>query len=182
MGRVAEVIAFERVTDENGAHVGEVKTDPGGESLTVVEHFADCGDDSPPLPGDFVALDDSVGTGGEKSGGYLDVRNPGKAAPGEKRIYGRNPSGATVAEIWIKGSGAIVIESVAGSFRVTFGEDGKLEITGNEVTINGVVIDSSGNLKAPGEVSANNASAPVKLSTHMHPTAMGPSSAPTPGT
>ncbi|HET9954091.1 MAG TPA: hypothetical protein VFQ61_06290 [Polyangiaceae bacterium] len=168
MGRLAEVIAFERAVDE-GAHVEQVKVDPGGDAITSADHVAAAGDDAPPLPGDYAQLVDSVGAGGEAAVGYNDPRNPGKAKPGEKRIYARSSDGAEVAEIWLKGSGSITVENGAGSW--TLADDGT-------VTINGVTIDPSGNITAPGEVTAKSS---VKLSTHMHPTAMGPSGAPTPG-
>lgn len=50
------------------------------------------------------------------------------------------------------------------------------------VSINGVVIDPQGNVYAPGEITAKATTSPVNLSTHVHPTGVGPTSAPTPGT
>lgn len=172
MSRVAELVAFERVV-EDGAHGADVIVDPGGGATVTAPHFADPGDDAQPLPGDYVALSDSSGSGAEHATGYADVTNAGKAGPGEKRLYARAASGTVVIELWLKGDGSLVVDNGKG----------KLELApGGTVTINGVAIDPQGNVKAPGEVSAMNASAPVKLSTHIHPTGVGPSSPPTPGT
>jgi len=170
MSRVAAVLSSERVTDDDG-HGVDVKCDPGGNPITA-PHFADAGDDSQPLPGDFVALGDSSGSGGEHVSGFADVRNEGKAKPGEKRIYARDASGAVKIELWLRGDGSLVIDN--GSGQVELAKSG-------DVTINGVVIDASGNVKAPGEVTAMASAVPVKLSTHFHGTGVGPSSPPQPG-
>jgi len=58
----------------------------------------------------------------------------------------------------------------------------ELTLEATTINANGVEIDASGNATAPGEVTAKAATTPVNLSTHLHPTAMGPSGAPTPGT
>lgn len=171
MSRVAEVLASERVVEE-GAHGVDVKCDPGGDTLTA-PHFADPGDDSQPLPGDFVALETSSGSGLEQATGYADVKNEGKAQPGEKRIYARDASGAVMVELWLRGDGSLVIDNGSGKVELAAGGD---------VTINGVVIDASGNVKAPGEVTAMATGPGVKLSKHKHPTGVGPSSEPIPGT
>ncbi len=171
MSRVAEVLASERTVDE-GAHGVDVKCDPGGDTITA-EHFSDPGDDSQPLRGDFVALSDSSGSGCEAAVGFADVKNQGKAKPGEKRIYARDASGAVKVELWLKGDGSLVIDN--GSGQVELASSG-------DVTINGVVIDASGNIQAPGEVTAMAAGPAVKLSTHLHGTPLGPTQPPTPGT
>lgn len=174
MGRVAEVLSTKRVNDEAG-HGVDVKVDPAGGNPSTVPHFADPGDDSLPLPGDFAALEDSAGSGAEQVAGYADTRNVGKAAAGEKRIYGRSSSGTPVCEIWLKGDGTIVITNDGGSFEMA---------PSGAVTINGVVIDPDGNVSVPGEVTAmaESPGTSVTLSQHIHPTGVGPSSPPTPGT
>jgi hypothetical protein len=171
MGRIAECLAFER-SIEDGAYGADVTADPGGNPITA-PHFADAGDDSQPLPGDYVAVSPSSGTGCEHVTGYADVRNPGLAGPGEKRLYARDRGGAVVVELWLKGDGSLVVDN----------GQGKLELApGGDVTINGVVIDASGNVRAPGDVTAMATGPGVKLSSHLHPTGVGPSSAPIPGT
>lgn len=180
MSRIAEVQSTRRTNDETG-HGVDVKVDPGGGALSTVPHFADPGDDSLPLPGDFAALEDSAGSGAEQVTGYADVANVGKAVPGEKRTYGRDSNKTPVCEVWLKGDGTIVIANDSGSFEMA---------PNGAVTINGVVIDADGNISAPGEVTADGevtamAASPatsVTLSHHIHPTGVGPSSPATPGT
>lgn len=84
-----------------------------------------------------------------------------------------------------------------GSVGVTFPDGSKVEFidgvlnieTEGQVNIKAspkVTIDGnlevSGFIKADGEVTAKAGAAQVNLSTHIHPTPAGPSSAPTPGT
>jgi hypothetical protein len=173
MSRVAIVRSTSRVTEEGGGEGLDVVCDPGGDQNVTAPHFADAGDDSCPLPGDFVALEQSSGTGVEQAVGYADVDNAGKAAPGEKRIYARDARGAVKVELWLKGDGAIVVDNGAG----------KLELApGGDVTINGVTIDKSGNVSAPGDVTAKRGPQAVRLSTHTHLSGTGPTQSPTPGT
>lgn len=172
MGRVALVLTSDRTDDETG-HGVDVKVDPGGGDTTYVDHFADVGDDSQPLPGDYAALNDTSGTGGEQASGYADTRNAGKALPGEKRIYARKPDGSVACDVWLKGDETIAI---------TFGGGGAITCKENgDVVINGVVISALGKVTAPLDVVANakviaNA---VSLAHHVHPTAAtGPASPP----
>lgn len=158
MGRIATVLALE------GAD--EIKIDGDDGDSSTPPHFAPPGDDSRPLPGDDVLTLDVDGAGSEAVVGYADGTAK-TAGAGERRIYARDASGAVVCELYLKGDGAIEISTIA---------------SGNSVTINGVTIDAAGNISAPGEVTAKAGASAVKLSTHMHPTAMGPSGPPTPGT
>lgn len=173
MGRVAIVLSFERGEDEDGTPKVEIKCDPGGGANITAAHFEPVGVDAPPLAGDAVALEESTGAGIEHATGYQDPKNAGKAAGGEHRIFARDPDGKVICEFHLKGTGSARLEN----------EKGFIELAASGVVeINGVKISTAGAIEAPGEVTANSASAPVKLSTHLHPTAMGPSGAPTPGT
>lgn len=157
---------FERVV-EDGAPLVEVQVDAGGGELLTLEQVDPCGDDSPPLPGDYVAISESTGSGAARTAGFADPKNPGKALGGEKRLYARDAGGTPVAELWLKGNGDIAITSIKG---------------GSKITLNGVEIDQQGNITTPGDVTAKLGAAPVRLSTHQHPTGVGPSGPPTPGT
>lgn len=167
MSRVAVVLSFDRVASDSEGHGVDVKADPGGAAPVTVPHFADPGDDSCPLPGDFVALESSSGAGAEHATGYADVQNAGKALAGEKRIYARDGAGGVVVELWLKGDGSIVLSNQAGSFELA---------PNGDVTI-------SGSLHAKGEVTAK-AGTPqqVTVTQHLHGTGVGPTTAPTPGT
>jgi hypothetical protein len=179
MAQIATVLSSARSTDETGAHLTDVKVDPGGNTSVTAEHYAAAGDDSLPLPGDSVALDDSSGTGVKRASAYADTKNAGKAGPGEKRSYARAADGTPVVEMWLKADGTFVISGLLPA-------GGKIELdplTGT-LDLNGLKIDTSGNLTTPGEITAKDATpaTSVTLSRHLHGTAVGPTSAPTPGT
>ena len=69
MGRIAKLLSFVRVV-RNGANLSDVKVDPGGGANITAEHFATPGDDSHPMPNDYVALSADSGTGRESAIGY----------------------------------------------------------------------------------------------------------------
>lgn len=166
MSEVAEVLAFERITDEDG-RASDVKADLGGRAINVT-HFADPGDDSQPLSSDYVALSSAPGAGAEQAVGYLDPNTPPAAGPGEKRIYSRSGPGVVAAVVWLKSDGTVVIENASG---------GAIQMApSGDVTINGVTIDAAGNISTPGDVIAKTLATPVSLSTHVH-TSTAPGSA-----
>lgn len=177
---IGEVLRVERDTEE-GAHVTNVVVDTGGGSNVTAEYFPAPGDDSPPCVGDMVTLGESEGAGSMAVTGANDARNAGKAEGGERRFYARDPDGVPVSEVWLKGDGTLEMTGIKCGWKIIGKSDGTVEI-------NGATIDTSGNLKTPGEVSASGevtamAAGPgVKLSTHQHPTGVGPSGPPTPGT
>lgn len=100
MARMADVIEAVNV-QEDGAHYTRVKID-SIDTITV-PHFADSGDDSPPLPGDMAVYDDD----GEHCLGYADVQNVGVALPGEKRIYSRDADGVVVGAVYLRRDGTL---------------------------------------------------------------------------
>jgi len=189
MGRLAVLLSFLRTT-KNGAQVSDVKVDPGGGANVTAEHFSAPGDDSHPLPDDYVALNGDSGTGRESAIGYLDPANEPKALPGDKRIYARDENGVLIAEIWLKNTGEGIISNDNGS--VTLRADGsikgdngsgsfELEVNG-DFLVNGVTIDTSGNISTAGTLNADDVTADnqdVTLSTHETPSFNAP---PTPGT
>lgn len=165
MGRIAEVQTTRRIADADG-HGLDVQADPGGGANVTAPVFGPPGTDAVPLPGDYVALEDSTGTGAEQATGFADVRLAGRAQPGEVRLYARRTDGSLAIELWLKTDGTLVIGS------------------GGDVTINGVTITPQGAIRAPGEVTAMASSpgASVSLSTHIHGSNTGPTSKPMPGT
>jgi hypothetical protein len=168
MGSIAEVEKVERVTNEDGVPGVDVTCDPGGEERFTAHHIQPVGDDALPLPGDYAETVDAPGAGAEDAVGYVDVRNVGVALPGEKRTYARNLAGEVVCEIWAKRNGDVELRSIAA---------------GGKIILNGAEIDQQGNFTTPGEVTAKaETPAAVKLSTHLHPTGVGPAGPPTPGT
>lgn len=166
MGTTAVVTGTERVSDDDGEGL-IVTYDEHGAAPEEAEHYAPAGDDSPPLPGDFPAVDDAPGRGNKRITGYVDSKNKGKALEGEKRVYARAADGSVAAEIWLHGDGLVEILSLkpGGKYKI-----GKVEI------------DEDGNITTPGEVTAKaDTPAKVTLTQHIHPTGTGPSGPATPG-
>jgi hypothetical protein len=206
MGRLAVLLSFLRTT-KNSAKVSDVKVNPGGGANVTAEHFSAAGDDSHPIPGDFVALNGDSGTGREVAIGYLDPTNAPKALTGDKRIYARGSNGMLIVEVWLKNTGEATSVNANGS--VTLQPDGGTLITtpastfdakadgsikganGNgsfelavngDFLVNGVTIDTSGNISTAGTLNADDITADnqdVTLSTHETPSFGAP---PTPGT
>jgi len=169
---------FERVV-KDGVPLVEVQVDTGGGQLLTLEHVDSCGVDAPPLAGDGAAIGESTGVGAARSAGYIDAKNAGKALGGERRSYARDPdTGEIVCEIWLKSPGKIAVTAIKA------GADIELSTvaSGGEIILNGVKIDTAGNITTPGDVTAKLGPTAVKLSSHLHPTGVGPSGAPTPGT
>lgn len=152
MGLITLLKMFARVGNRS-----ETTVDPGGGSNVTADHFADPGDDSYPLPDDYVAIISNARTGGSSAVGYAETVTTKKAGPGEKRIYSRDAStGAVVAEIWLQDDGTILLENSAGSIILA---------PNGDVNINGVVIDAGGGITAPGSLVLNG----KELDGHIHP-------------
>lgn len=170
-GLIAKLLSFTRVT-KNGAKVSDVKVDRSGGDNATPEHFSSPGDDSFPITTDYVALM-PVGSGSRfVTVGYVDPINEPKGTEGDKRIYARDPSdGSVVAEVWLKSDGSITGENGNGSFALQ--ADGKF-------VVNGVEIDTMGNITSPTSISAPSVVANGKeLAGHNHNILSG-SSAPGP--
>ncbi len=168
MGRLAKLLSFTRVV-RNDANFTEVKIDPDGGSNITAEHFSAPGDDSYPLITDIVITSQNKRTGGESVIGYIDVKNAGVAAEGDKRIYARDSSGAVVCDIWLKNSGIIDV-TTNGDVNVSAGGAVNI-VSSGDTNINGVIIDTNGNMIVPDSLKV--AGAEVKQHTHTQ----GPDSA-----
>lgn len=156
------------------ASVSDLKTDPGGGANVTAQHFAPAGDDSNPLPDDYALIIPGQRAGQMSAAGYVDPKNAGITAPGEKRIYARDSSGGVTVEHHLKSSGeattfnqkanitiapdgkitvegpvAKVVISAAGSIKGSNGNGQfELEVAGDFV-VNGVIIDTAGNITLP---------------------------------
>jgi hypothetical protein len=173
-GRLGKVVLCERVKKGDVPAV-EVQVELGDDShpeTVTSEMLAEPGVDALPMPGDEVIIEEAEGAGETIAQAFADPKNEGKAAPGERRTYARDANGDVACEIWCKADGTVALKSIKA---------------GGKIDLNGVLIDQQGNITVPGEVQAMigmpDAPLPgVKLSTHLHPTGVGPTSAPTPGT
>lgn len=171
MGRIGRLLSFVR-TLRNGSKVSDVKIDLGGGENILSEHFSDAGDDSFPLESDYVLTSQVPRSGGQVVAGYLDPINAPKALPGDKRIVGRDQAtGLVVVDVWLKSSGEAVTANDNGSF--TLNPDGsikgingsgsfELEV-GGDFRVNGVVIDTSGNITSPAKIDAVTVEATTSL-------------------
>lgn len=207
MGRITRLLSFVR-TVANGAQVSDVKVDPGGGANITAQHFSAPGDDAHPLATDYAATIDVQRTGSEAAVGYVDPLNEPKAQAGDKRIYARDAStGAVIVEVWLQNNGTgtlsndngsvvllpdggSVVTTPSGTFEVKadgsimgVNGSGSFELqAGGDFLVNGVTIDTNGNISTPGKLNADDVTADnldVTLSTHKTPAFGVP---PTPGT
>jgi len=163
---IARLLSFTRVV-RNGAKFDDVKADPGGGQNVTGEHFAQPGDDSVPLPTDYVLLVRVQRSGGYAAAGYIDPLNAGAAAPGERRLYSRDGDGAPVATVWLKNNGSVVLANDNGYLELTAtgairGENGagffELETSGDFVA-------NDAKLTADGDVVTSD---DISLRSHVH--------------
>ena len=147
--KLSRVISFKRVND--GA--SETKIDPHGGANKTVQHLADAGEDSYPLPNDYLLFSSFDQQGGGIGHGYIDPKNQQKAAAGEKRTYARNSGGSQVVEFWMKKDGEAIIENLNGHFI-------KLEPTG-KASIHNDIADII--MFVDGEIIAKNANGSINI-------------------
>lgn len=128
----------------------------------------------PLQPGDFVyvifaerSLDRFIATARKRRAAAISTGDVGTHTLDGAFALPNGP--APAAELLEGVSGTdLVIGHVSGSPLLSMAASGNVTLAGN--------------LLVTGEVTAKSASTPVSLSTHQHPTAMGPSGPPTPGT
>lgn len=207
MGWVAKVISFIRV-DRNSAKISDVTINTGGGYLQTAEHFSPSGDDAFPLDTDYTIAQSVQQTGRVAVVGYIDPKSTPKALKGEKRIYARDANtGEVVVEVWLKNTGEAITSNANGSVTLrpdggvilrtpgsTFDAkadgsikgdngNGSFELQANgDFLVNGVKIDTNGNITTAGTLNADDVTADnqdVTLSTHLTQALGQP---PTPGT
>lgn len=179
MGLIALLKSF-TLTERNGAKVADAKVDLGGGAMATAESYTSAGDDSQPLPGDYVITMGIMREGKRVAVGYLDIASAQKAGPGEKRAYSRDSGGSEKAELWLKSDGTAVLSNENGQVELAadggiLAENGgvSLELAAdgtidahNQVgslvlqpagncVINNVIIDPSGNITTPGAVTGS---------------------------
>lgn len=202
-GLIGLLLSFTRSILPGGARVSDAKIDPGGGANTTAQHFSTPGDDSVPLPGDYVLAMPGQRAGTSNVVGYLEPKTEPVAGPGEKRIYARDALGAVVVEIHLKSSGeAIIFNSAVSMTLKSSGEatvsnssasmtlspagsvkgansSGSFELeAGGDFVVNGVTIDTSGNITTTGNGSfgASLIVATKELAGHIHLAGIPPGS------
>jgi len=164
MGRLGKIVKISDVIKENGAKLIRVMIDMGGGISNNIEgdQYNTPGIDSKPLINDVAILEstnESRGNSGVISG-VVDFTSEKKAEDGETRMYSRDANGTPVAEVYCKDDGEVVtandnITSVIradGSGEISNSSGSiKLLASGN-IDLNGVIIDTSGNITSPGTI------------------------------
>lgn len=155
MGRVGILVSFVRRL-VGATNSSDAMFDRGGGDNRTGQHFAPPGDDSQPLPGDYVAALSQAPTGRDSVVGYVDPVSTPVAGPGEVRRYARDPdTGDTMVSFWLKATGEAVIANDNGS--ITLQPDGS-------VNINGVIIAANGDVTIPNSLNL----AGLEIAGHTH--------------
>ena len=152
-GMIAKVLSTVRAS-RKGVPKLDVKADPGGGGNITFEQVSPAGEDSVPLPGDYLGGVSTQGTGRSFASGYNDARNVGIAESGEVRRYARDAAGAPVSSVHLFRDGSIELVSETGESGLTLAADGslegfnasgsfKLEVSG-DFTANGATITAAG--------------------------------------
>lgn len=183
MGRIGRLLSFVRVVLRE-TKASDVQVDRGGADNRTPQHFSDVGDDSFPLPGDYVATVGQAGTGRDSAVGYIDPKNQQKATAGDKRIYARDPeTGDEVVEVWLKSTGEAEVRNDTGIFVVRAdgsirgsNPSGNFELqAGGDFVVNGVTIAVDGTITTPTAVNSPSVVANGKeLAGHTHPAGSPP--------
>ncbi len=174
MGRIGKILEYLR-----GEFFDQVKIDIGGGNNSTAQIFTPVGDDSQPLLTD-LAISISVPQSGRRIVvAWVDQKNPNISEPGARRSYSRDPdSGDIVAEIILGNDGTITMKNE--KVTQTIAADGSASLTnkdgsfameaGGNVVINGVTIDTDGNIDSPATVTAATdvVGGGVSLKDHTH--------------
>ncbi len=187
-GVVGKILSFVRAVRE-GVKLSDIKTDVGGGEILTAEMSHPSGDDSQPLPDDYVTLVRIRRSGRVIAVGFTETDAEQTAGPGEKRIYSRNVSTREeMAQVWLKNTGEIRVDNDDGS--MTLNPDGsqrfenangyiELQEDGT-VNINGATINPNGDIESPTTVISPSVEADGReLAGHDHAITSG-SSAPGP--
>lgn len=144
--------------------VDQVEVDLGGEDTLTVDYLMPAGEDSQPLPGDWVQLVKGKGTGKYSAVAYVDLSNPRDAAQGEKRMYARMPEGAVVSNIDMINNGRVQIRNENGT--IVLFDTGQIDLQNangfirllqdGTVNINGVTIAPDSAITGPNGLLLNN--------------------------
>lgn len=156
MGLIAKILRYTRGNPE----ADEITADPGGGNIITINPAQPAGDDSQPLPDDFVVAVGVPGLNRMISVNVFDVQSERVSEPGDKRIYARKTDRTTACQIWLKSNGTVLIDNGSGS--ITLKSDGV-------VNINGATISTDGTITSPTAVVSPSVVADGKeLTDHDH--------------
>lgn len=159
MGRIGQVLSFLKIT-RGDAKTYDAKVNLAPNINVTVDHFTSAGDDSIPMSSDYCALIARRDEGRFSSVGYIDPKNQQKSNIGDKRIYARDSNGDEIIELWLKNDGSAILSNGIGSIQL---------LANGTVNINGVTIDTSGNISTPASINTPSAIVNGKeLAEHTH--------------
>lgn len=145
MGLIGRVLSYAyRVLGAD--NVADIKLDSGGGANTTAWHAEPANQTSRPLASDLVVVVPIPGQGRQVAVAFIDRANPQDILEGEHKSYARDAAGAVKCQALLKNDGQVLITNAMGSFT--------LEAGGN-VVINGVTIDTSGNIFGAADVTAS---------------------------
>lgn len=139
MGRLGRLLSY-LYTTVGTDKAADIKYDPGGGANITAHHAEPANQTSRPLPQDLTVAIPVPGEGREVIVAFIDPNNLQDIAEGEHKTYARDAAGAVVCSVHLLATGAIEITNSSGA--MTLGSSGT-------VSINGVTIDTSGNITAP---------------------------------
>jgi hypothetical protein len=171
VGILGRLVSFVRA-QVDGDEAPEVSVDLDGDEATAL-HFSPPGVDAAPLPDDVASLAPGSGKGALDAVGYQDPTTPGKARPGEVRLYARSGPGVVAVELWLQADGSLVARNASAGVELVLGPDGAVR-AGN--ALGELAVDAAGLVTWRTPLGQNGAG------THTHATPFGPTSAPIPGT
>ena len=151
MGVIATTLQFIRRA-RGSAFWPALKVEDRKGDNNIVEMFQTAGDDSPPLPGDNVALVDSQRQGGRLSVGSIDHKNEGISVAGEKRIYARDSDGAVVSELHLKADGSLLLKNTAATYSLAIDAAGAATLTCSGLTVDAPLSTFTGDVVVDGGI------------------------------
>lgn len=156
------------------------------EDVQTVQYMPSSGEDSPPQEGDKVVVLE-LGTAFKLAVGVQDAIAPA-INPGERKVYSRSDAGAIAAfmllansgdiefggvKFTVNATGDITLDAGGGAATITIQTDGTIEIanaagfiilaSSGIVNINGVMIDPTGNIIGPANITAGGVLAGASL-------------------
>lgn len=164
MGRIGLISSIEANTGD-GDDVPDVILDPGAGDELKVPMFSAPGDDSRPLPGDYVGTISHPGDEGQTAVAYASPGVESIAVDGEVRRFARDSDGKVVCEYHFKNDGSFEFKNENTTLTVESG--GTIVIDSSEsvniqsadaITIRGdseVTIESSGTVTINGALTVD---------------------------
>lgn len=135
MGQQGQVVGFERRV-EGDSQNAYTKIDAGGGDVEEVQHLEAPGEDSPPIDGDFAAVEELGRSGSKHAVAYHDPKSPPRAQRGEKRLYCRTETGELVAELWMQ-HGEFHVEIFKTDVPFVIKSPGKVVVDSPDVNLGG---------------------------------------------